>query len=177
MNFSTDQRPLASTSRLNVPAVVTFSCAPTVAVKLIVRTTSRLISAKISVERMLANSCSASKPWTAFKSCASSIVYSAFKARLLAVTAIFSMENAISWNWLPAPSPNASACAVVIPVPRVYSVPADKSAGEEPVCVTAFVPLTEENAVLASLNNASVPPCVEKRLRIAKIKPVGPVIG
>ncbi len=55
----------------------------------------------------------------ALRSCANSIVYSAFRALDLAVTVDFSIENAISANELPLASPRASAAAVVIPVPVV----------------------------------------------------------
>ena len=120
LNFSTIQRPLESVSRSNTPAVVVPVLAPRTAVTLTVRITSRLISAKISVVKMFDNSVSASKPWIAFKSCASSIVYSAFKARDLAVTVTLSIVNAISGNALPPLSPKASAVAVDIPSAKLY---------------------------------------------------------
>ena len=41
--------------------------------------TSRLISARISVERMFASSASAFRPWIALRSCASSKEYSSFE--------------------------------------------------------------------------------------------------
>ena len=64
---------------------------------------------------MLLNSVSASKPWIALRSCASSIVYSAFNARDFAVTETFSIEKAISENAFVVASPKASPVAVDIP--------------------------------------------------------------
>ena len=76
--------------------------------------TSRLISARISVERMFASSASAFRPWIALRSCASSKEYSAFESSVtLAVTVTFSIENAISLEMLLAPSPSPSASPVV----------------------------------------------------------------
>ena len=83
------------------------------------RTTSLFISARISEERILASSVSASRPCIALRSCASSIVYSALRARVTAVTVCFSIENAISPNALVPESPSASPCTVVIPVAEV----------------------------------------------------------
>ena len=119
LNFSTDQRPFASTSRSNSPAVA-VPVAPGLAVVWIVRTTSRLISAKISDCRMFANSDSASRPCTARRSCANSVVYSAFSARDFADTVTFSIENAISA--IVVPSPRSSAVPVSIPVPVVITL-------------------------------------------------------
>ena len=112
LNFSTDQRPFESVSRSKIPAVVVPSEAPFSAVTTIVRMTSRLISARISADRMLDSSVSASRPWMAFRSCASSSEYSAFRARDLAVTETFSIENAISGNRVVVEEPRASATEV-----------------------------------------------------------------
>ena len=69
LNFSTDQRPSESDVKLKIPLIAVFEVkAPIFAWPLTVRTTSRLISAMISVERMFASSVSASKPWIAFRS-------------------------------------------------------------------------------------------------------------
>ena len=117
---------------------------------------SRLISARISEERMFDNSVSASKPWIALRSCANSIVYSAFRARDPAVTETFSMLNAISGKATLEALPNASAWFVDIASPKLYAPFAallDK-AGTVPTClspkVLAFA-TTDANEVLASL--------------------------
>ena len=113
---------------------------------------------------MLLNSVSASKPWIAFKSCANSNEYSAFNARLSAVTVTFSIEKAICLKAAPAESPNVSATDVGIPIPEVVVFPV----GFWKVFKTseAVVPwkpygfaaeLTPENTVFASLKNASSP--------------------
>ena len=120
LNFSTDQRPFESTSISNIPAfAVVPVAAPALADTYTVLTTSLLISERISEERIFDNSVSASRPWIAFKSCASSIEYSAFSALDLAVTLCFSIENAISEK-LEDPSPNSSAAVVVIAIPVTY---------------------------------------------------------
>ena len=95
LNFSTDHLPLASTSRLNVPDVA-VSAAPVLAWRFTFLTTSLLISARISLERMFASSDSASRPWIALRSCASSNVYSALSALDFAVTVYFSIVKDIS---------------------------------------------------------------------------------
>ena len=194
MNFSTDHRPFASTSRSKIPALAVPEAAPLTAVAYTVRTTSRLISDKISAESIFANSVSASRPWIALRSCANSEEYSAFNARDLAVTATFSISKAISAIGLVSKTgsiaavvsldttcsapPFASALAVVIPVPVVKlpsTSPPDKLSGL-PVASAPCVPVPEKS-VSASLNKASVPSCVLYLERIAKIRPVGPVIG
>ena len=119
LNFSTDQRPFASTSKSKIPAVAEPDCAPGFAVAYTVRISSRLISARISVERIFASSSSASNPCTAFISCASSTEYFAFNARDLASTVSFSISNPISLNAGFPSEPNSSAAWVVIPEPEV----------------------------------------------------------
>jgi hypothetical protein len=128
-----------------------------------------LISAVISVERIVDNSDSASRPWTAFKSCESSIVYSAFNALVFAVTETLSIENAI-WLKCPSeviaePSPNFSPSAVEPGPPVAYVEPDSSNAlaaitapanGSVPACDVASSP---ECTVSASLKNASVPVC------------------
>ena len=83
---------------------------------------------------MLASSPSASSPWTALRSCANSIVYSAFKALDLAVTVDFSIEKAISPKEPSpdSPTPNLSAADVARPVPNVLVISA--------AAVSAIVP-------------------------------------
>ena len=73
---------------------------------------------------MFDNSVSASRPWIAFKSCASSSEYSAFKARDCAVTVTFSIENAICWNAVLPSEPKYSAVAVGKPIPVVKALDA-----------------------------------------------------
>ena len=118
LNFSTAQRPSASVLRSNVSVVpgVALPLKPTTALALIVLITSRLISARISVERMLASSDSASKLWIAFRSCASSIVYSALRPRVLASTTAFSIVKPMSPKAAPVP-PRTSPAPVETPVP------------------------------------------------------------
>ena len=60
------QEQIESKSKSNVPAAVVPVCAPGFATLYIVRIISRLISARISVERIVANSVSASRPCKAF---------------------------------------------------------------------------------------------------------------
>ena len=135
---------------------------------------------------MFASSVSASRPCIAFKSCASSIVYSAFNARVTAVTVCFSIEKAISANTLVDElSPNASPCAAVIPVAVSY-VPADglslRTAGLVAVSVISPPPVVPcafwfEKSCCASSTSISAPVCEDFLDLIAKISPVGPVIG
>ena len=116
---STDHRPswsLDPADRSSVPAAVLFA-PPCLAMVYTVRTISLLISARISVERMLASSVSASSPCTARRSCANSIEYSPFSARVFASTDILSILNAISAIW-PACVPRpVEALALADPSP------------------------------------------------------------
>ena len=102
LNFSTDQRPLESTSRSNAPAVAVLSVAP--ARNLV--DSSDNFAVDLSKNLSGENVCefrSAFRPWIA-----SGPVQLAYSQRLdFAVTVTFSIENAISWKWLLAPSPSA----------------------------------------------------------------------
>ena len=121
MNFSTIHLPSESVATSNIPDTAVEDCsAPILAEVRILLITSLLISARISADRILANSPSASKPWTALRSCASSIVYSAFSALDLAVTVAFSIVKAISPKFPSpvSPTPNLSAAAVDKPEPK-----------------------------------------------------------
>ena len=108
-------------------------------------------------------------------------MYSAFNARVFASTAVRSILNAISLKLFAVASPRRSASVRAIPDVTAYEppavVPASANSGSllPPSAANAAVP--PANAVPASLCNASVPPCVVYLERIAKISPVGPVIG
>jgi hypothetical protein len=96
------------------------------------------------------------------------------------------MLNAISANTLVLElSPNASPCAVVWPVALVY-VPAEglslRTAGLVPVSVISPPPVVPcafwfEKSWSASSTSISAPVCEDFLDLIAKIRPVGPVIG
>ena len=98
----------------------------------------------------------------------------------------FSIENAISAKtFVDVLSPNASPSAVVIPVAVSY-VPADglsfNTAGLVAVSVTSPPPVVLaafwlEKSGIDSSASASAPVCELNLERIAKISPVGPVIG
>ena len=112
-------------------------------------------------------------------------MYSAFIARVTAVTVCFSILNAISENALVPLSPNASPCTAVIPVADVY-VPAEglslRTAGfvsVEPISPPPIVPAAFwlEISGNASSTSASAPSIDANLALIANIRPVGPVIG
>ena len=102
------------------------------------------------------------------------MVYSAFRARETAVTATFSMLNAISLNIWSAALPNFSEADVDIPVATSYEddvAPDVRAVGSEPACerlvpvlatttLEAVLPEAEREKVeSASLNRASAPSC------------------
>ena len=109
-------------------------------------------------------------------------MYSAFNARVTAVTVCFSIENVVSANTLVDElSPNASPCAVVIPVAVSY-VPADglsfNTAGLVAVSVISPPPVVLvrsglRNLVVIRQQVGLLPVCELNLDLIAKISPVG----
>ena len=114
-------------------------------------------------------------------------MYSALRALDLAVTVDFSIVKAISPNEPSpdSPTPSLSAALVASPEPKVDTV-SDSSAivASVSASVTPLNPVgsawcvpVPEKSVSASLYKASLPLCELYFDFIAKIKPVGPLIG